>query len=380
MRAAAFLTAALMLFTAVSCGSAPVVSSGTGTVMTKTGSMELEYADQFSVDYLDSGCSLITIGEDRFLLVPEGQAVPENTENAAVIRQPVENIYLAASSAMDLFSGLDELDKVKMTSTDLKSWTLPEVQTALETGSMEYIGKYSAPDYERLVAEDCGIAIESTMIYHSPQVREKLESLGIPVIVERSSYEAHPLGRMEWIKLYGLLLGEAEAAQTFFDEKTSGFSRLDISDIPEDERKTAAFFYISSNGYVNIRKPGDYVSQMIALAGGRYIFTADELDVDDNALSTMNIQLEAFYDIARDADFLIYNSTIEGELDSVEQLIEKSGIFEDFKAVREGNVWCTGQNMFQQTTGAADMITDLSLIFSGEAEDTEQLTFLHRLS
>ena len=117
---------------------------------------------------------------------------------------------------------------------------------------------------------------------------------------------------------------------------------------------------------------------MIELAGGRYIFTADDLKVDDNALSTMNIQTETFYDIAKNADILIYNSTIDGELDSIDQLIGKCGVLADFKAVKEGNVWCTGQNMFQQTTGAADMICDLNAVFTDTA-DSIDLTYLHKL-
>ena len=49
------------------------------------------------------------------------------------------------------------------------------------------------------------------MIYHTPEVKERLEEFGIPVLVERSSYESHPLGRVEWIKLYGVLLGKEES-------------------------------------------------------------------------------------------------------------------------------------------------------------------------
>ena len=117
---------------------------------------------------------------------------------------------------------------------------------------------------------------------------------------------------------------------------------------------------------------------MIELAGGKYIFTAKDLNVDENALSTMNIQSEKFYEVAHDADILIYNSTIDGEIDTIDELLEKSSILADFKAVKEGNVWCTGQNMFQQTTGAADMICDLNSIFTDNTEN-ENLTFLHKL-
>ena len=51
------------------------------------------------------------------------------------------------------------------------------------------------------------------MILHTPEVKEQLEHFGIPVLVERSSYESDPLARMEWIKLYGILLGREEQAE-----------------------------------------------------------------------------------------------------------------------------------------------------------------------
>ena len=342
-------------------------------------SMELKYAEQFSVDYCENGCSIVNIADDRFLIVPENVSIPDDTNGMTVIKQPVENLYVAATSAMDLFDGIGKLDEVKMTSTAANGWSLPDIYDAVDSGRIKFIGKYSSPDYETLLTENCGLAVESTMIYHSPEVKEQIEALDIPVLVERSSYETHPLGRMEWIKLYGLLTGDSRSAEAFFDEKTTAFEKLAVSDIPENERKTAAFFYITSNGYFNIRKPNDYVSKMIDLAGGKYIFTADDLNVDENALSTMNIQTESFYDIAHDADILIYNSTIDGELDSIDQLISKCSVLADFKAVKEGNVWCTGQNMFQQTTGAADMICDLNSIFTDKT-DSAELTYLHRLN
>ncbi len=89
------------------------------------------------------------------------------------------------------------------------------------------------------------------------------------------------------------------------------------------------FFYITANGAVNVRKPNDYIAQMIGLAGGTYVLN-DRLSAEENALSTMNMQMEDFYAAAKDADILIYNSTIEGELYSVDELLAKSTLFSDF--------------------------------------------------
>ena len=345
--------------------------------MAVVGSMALQYATQFTVDYLSCGGALISVGtEDRFLLLPEGVDVPQSAEEGLVVlRQPLGTLYNAASSAMDFFVQLDSLSRVRFTSTSYKNWGIPEVREALDAGTLVYAGKYSAPDFEMLLGEKCSLAIESTMIYHSPDIKEKLENLGIPVLVERSSYEPHPLGRVEWIKLYGLLLGKTAEAEAFYSDQLAQVAQL--ADIPSGEL-TVAYFHISTARSVVVRKPGDYLSKMIELAGGKYIF--DELPgQDDSSLSTMNMDMEAFYAGARDADVLIYNSTIDGELNTLDQLLAKSELLGDFKAVQEGNVWCSEHDLFQKSSAAAVMIRELNRILSGDAAGEDQLEFFHRL-
>ena len=132
---------------------------------------------------------------------------------------------------------------------------------------------------------------------------------------------------------------------------------------------------LTVDGSVNVRKNGDYIAKMIALAGGTYIL--GNAGSDENALSTMNMDFESFYAAAKDADVLIYNSTIDGELTAIDELCAKNQLFADFKAVKEGNVWCTGKNMFQETMGLGDMIRDMNAVF---ADDTEySFTYLHQL-
>lgn len=106
---AAFL--GIMLLSGCSLGTKKTDSGQFFSDMKKTGSMELEYATQFTVDYYENGLSLIEIADgESYLLVPEERSVPENLpEDITVIHQPSEKIYLAASSAMDLFVRLIHL-------------------------------------------------------------------------------------------------------------------------------------------------------------------------------------------------------------------------------------------------------------------------------
>lgn len=382
MRRNALLLALLLLLLLCGCGQKDQAEAADGTDITwdtleLDHSMELRYADQFSVDYFQGGYQKVTIGEaDIYLVVPENALVPSGVpEGVTVLRQPLDSIYLVATSAMDLFRELDAIDAVTLSGTDASGWYIEEARAAIESGHMIYAGKYSTPDYELILEQGCDLAVESTMIYHTPEVKEQLERFGIPVLVERSSYESHPLGRMEWIKLYAALLGKEEAAQAYFDRQMET-----LAPIMEQENtgKTVAFFYITSNGAVNVRRPEDYIAKSISLAGGVYVF--QDLASEDSAKSTMNMQMEAFYEGARDADILIYNSTIDGELQTMDDLLEKSGLLRNFKAVEAGHVWCTGKNLFQESLGLGTLITDLHAILAADDPDGLELTYLHQLS
>ena len=326
-------------------------------------SMELSYATQFSVDYYTGGYKLISICDiGDYLLVPDGKNVPEGVpSDITVIDGTPKHVYLVATSGMDFIVKIGCLDRLSFSGTKEDGWYIPEAKQAMQAQTLAYAGKYNAPDVEQMLAGDCDLAIESTMILHNPEVKEQLETCGIPVIVEHSSYETDPLGRLEWVKFYGALFDAEKAAEQLFASETAKTADI-LNEAPTG--KTVAFFYVTTNGGVNVRKSGDYVSKMIELAGGTCI-TFDDSD-EENALSTMTIQMETFYEQAKDADYIIYNSTIDSELTSVSELLQKNALFADFKAVKEGHVYGTGKNMFQETTGYGTMIADMHAIFTGQ--------------
>ena len=370
-----FLTAVLL--SGLLCGCSGESSpGGLGNGWEPIATMPLQYATQFAVDYYDGGYKLLTVADgSRFLLIPQGQETPKGiAQDIVPLSQPLENIYLAASAAMCFFDRLDRIGAVSLSGTRAEGWYIENARKAMEDGSMVYAGKYSAPDYERLLAVGCPLAIESQMIEHTPEVREKLRQLGIPVLVDYASDEPHPLGRTEWVKFYGALMNREAEAQAAFQEQNAYLEALTGV---ENTGKTVAFFHISSSGYVVARKSGDYVSNMIALAGGNYVF--EDLG-NDNALSTVNLEMETFYATAKDADIVIYNSAIVGEGASLDDLVEQNPLLAQFKAVQNGDVWCTGQNMYQQTMDLGRMVHSFHRIFSDDARELEEVPYLKRLT
>lgn len=335
---------------------------------------QLDYAQQFTADCYEGGYTMVSIPDSgqKFLVVPQDAAeVDSLPADVTVLRQPVENIYLVSTSVMDLILHLDALDSVTLSGTKAEGWYLPEAKQAMEEGRIAYAGKYSAPDYEQILAANCSLAIENTMILHTPEVKEQLEHFGIPVLVERSSYESGPLERMEWIKLYGILLGKEDTAEQVFAAQEAAIAPLLEQ---EPTGKSCAFFSLSSNNLATVRKGSDYVAKMIEMAGGAYVFS--DLTDNGNSLATMNLPLEDFYAGAKDADVLIYNSAIEGTIASVSQLTEKFPLLSEFKAVQNGQVWCTSQSLFQQSMALADLILDMNKVFTEGTPDADTLKFL----
>lgn len=333
-------------------------------------SMDLQYAKHFSVDYYEGGYKLLSVTDGtKILIVPEGKEPPETLDaDMIVLKQPINQLYLVSSSVMDMFSELDALDTIRFSGQKEESWYVEAAREAMHRGDILYAGKYSKPDYELIVSGGCSLAIENRMILHAPEVMEMLGDFGIPAMVEYSSYESHPLGRVEWIKFFGALVDKEEAAEQAFAEQAAILDRVTAV---EKTDKTAAFFFITSNGLVQVRQSSDYIPKMIELAGGKYIF--ENVGDPEAGRSTMNMQMEEFYHGAKDADFLIYNSSIDGGVGSTDELLDKCGVLKDFKAVQQGNVWCTTNDMYQQSMSIGYLLEDIHNMFQGKEDGMKYL-------
>ena len=345
--------------------------------LTYESTLDLQRATEYSVYRYEGGYDLVDIHDhQRFLLVPEDGTVPEGLDaDIIVLQKPIDRIYLAATATMAMFYSMGAQDNIRMSSIKEDAWTFDEPKEDMKAGKIIYAGKYSAPDYETMLDEECDLAIESTMILHNPEVKEKLTEIGIKTVVERSSYEDHPLGRTEWIKVYGAILGLEEQADAVFSEQMEKVKALESL---ASTGKTVAFFYVNTAGNVVTYKSEGYLPSMIKIAGGEYIFSDLSAEDDTGKLSTVNMSMEQFYHSAVNADYIIYNCSIAAQLHTIEDLTSLSPVLADFKAVKEGNAWCTTESMYQQTDKMGTIIEEMNKIFSDRTDGTD-LSYIFRL-
>lgn len=324
-----------------------------------------------------------------------------------VLQQPLTTTYVAASAVMAPLCDLGAVSQIRFSGLREEGWYVDEARTAMEKGSMLFAGKYSEPDYETLLREGCDLALESTMIYRSPEVIEKLNALGIPVYIDYSSYEPHVLGRLEWIRVYGALFGHEEEAQQWYqterdriraiqkdaemssgeasqsgksteksETKTSRNSKNEASsigsssgsagtDTTADLRPTVVYFYVNSSGQIQVRQPHDYIPELLELAGARYL-APDMSSLSGSRKSNVTVSVEDFYSTCRDADYLIYSATLDRPLSSIQELLGKNALFADFKAVKEGHVYTTDKDFYQLSDRMADFAEDVRRMLHGQ--------------
>lgn len=149
-----------------------------------------------------------------YLLVPNGEEPPAHAEDTKVIYTPVESIVCTSTTHIPLLDYLDETDElVGFPTTDYIS--SEKMRQRIDSGKVVDLGIDKGLNLERLAMLDPGLVMGYTMSGDYGQFK-KIESLGIPVVINGEYLEQHPLGRAEWIKFMALFFNKEDVADSVF--------------------------------------------------------------------------------------------------------------------------------------------------------------------
>lgn len=376
-KAAVILAAAMMLSGGNGFSAFPVMAEESASEgMEIVSSMELQYANNFSVDYLANGCKIITDGgEQKFLWVPEGVTVSEeDAKDMTILQAPLTKLGCFSTTHATLFHAIGALDKVTMVTTDKEKWHIDQVVQQMEDGTTVFVGKNSDPDYELISAAAPQIVVISANTLHgSDEVLAKFDELDIPYIADSMHLENHPLGRIEWVKLIGALLDMEDEANAYFDAEVEKVQAVADSVAAEESHPSIIQTYVY-DGNVYVRNGGDYVNKMLMLAGGTYPFA--ELEPEKGGNTKMTV--EDFYKDSIETDILIYDNTSDTSVSSVQDILANGDYLSDMKAIKEGNVWGIEKNYWQSADDVATMIEDIATIIY-HPEDAENLHYFYKM-
>lgn len=191
-------------------------------------------------------------------------------------------------------------------------------------------GSSMQPDIERIIA----LHPEALLIspFENSGGYGKLDKLRIPIIETADYMETSPLGRAEWIKLYGLLLSSSKADSLFSAiEKEYLQLKAEAAKLPLGlsiltERKTGNVWYV----------PGGKSTMGILLrdAHAKYIFA------DDQHSGSLSMSPEQIIAKGNQVDVWAFKYFGENALTKNELLAEYQG-YQALKAFQSGNIYET---------------------------------------
>ena len=244
--------------------SRPVISSPSHA--TRFRITAKEGRNVLSIDMGESG-----VAENHWLLVGRDQPLPDNNR-MPVLRIPLKRVALLSTTFLAHFSALHATDTI--CAVDNAAYAFDAgVRERIQNGSIPEIGEMDTLDMETVIHLRPDAIFVSAGMGGAPGRRERLAKLGIPVIEIPDFLEPHPLGRAEWIKLFGLLLDRSDVASKHFDAVSSRYKsiRAAAAAIPPAKRPTV-LLHSPFQGLWHLPSGDSYAARLLNDAGGKYLF------------------------------------------------------------------------------------------------------------
>lgn len=204
----------------------------------------------------------------RYALVPRTEDLPDSAtlvqKGYQVLRTPLRRVL--PTNAVHAALALDLQAEASLVGLCDTAWV---VSTRLKAAALPSYGSSMQPEVERIVAQ----RVEAVLVSPFEGGRQgALEGLGVPLIECADYLEATPLGRAEWMRFYGLLLGQGARADSLFLAEEEAYTTLtqrvkkEIQAHPSlmVDRREGAAWYVPAGG--------SYLAQLYADAGARYLF------------------------------------------------------------------------------------------------------------
>lgn len=293
----------LPIFLYVSIFFLACCSTGKGNIAPLNGEVEENlYAEGFEIAHY-KGFSTISVVDpwdtakvlQRYILVERGKDLPDNLPEGTLIRTPVQNVIMYTTIHASIWEELQSLDGV-VGICEPEYLTSGKALQMMEEGKIHDCGKAASPNVEKIMEVGGEIIIASPFEHGGYGQAEKL---GIPIFESADYMETHPLGRVEWMKVFGMLQGKRALADSLFKVTMNNYNRLkalaaNVEHRPRvmSERKYGSSWFIVGGA--------SYIAQMYKDAGAEYIFS------DNTETGSVPIAFETVFERGEDSDIWIF--------------------------------------------------------------------------
>ncbi len=308
----------------------------------------------------------------QYILSDDTSRIPDSLKQHPVIQVPVKRVICMSTTHVAMIDALGESNAiVGISGSDFI--THPDLRSKLESGEVRDVGADQTLNYELVLTLRPDLIIAYGITAEVNGMVNRLEGLGIPVILNGDYLEDQPLGKTEWIRFLAAFFARDQKADSIFISVASSYTQL--KDLIGDTRqKPSVMTGLPWKDTWYIPGGKSFAAAYIRDAGGTYLW--EDLD----SREAVPLDLEAIYARAASADIWI-NCGAAGTL---AEIVETDKRLSRFQPVGTGKIFNNnaqinpaGGNAFWESGVMAPhlILADLISIFHPEALPDHELVY-----
>ena len=314
---------------------------------------EIKYARRFRIEQKEGWTEVKIINpwqgatnvSQIYYLVKRGSKLPLGLDSSEIIFVPLKKIICMSTTYIAMISELgEEKSIIGVSGADFVY--SPGLAKNVASGSVADVG-YEANINKELILK---LSPDLIMIYgigsESSGYVGKIKELGIKIIINADYLETDPLGRAEWVKLFGALYCKDNLADSIYNSEVDKYNKLKsyIHESVKNEPKVLLGLPFKDTWYVS---PGNsYISRLITDAGGSYLWSDIKSDI------SMPYGIENVFLRGLKADFWLNISTVgsRNEISAIDQRLENLPCYKNDNLFNNNNrVSAKGGNDFWES-------------------------------
>jgi iron complex transport system substrate-binding protein len=323
----------LSSFLLIACNGRSDIKSSDKADVLRT---NIKYAERFDLQQ-NEGYEILTVKnpwqgaenvKESYYLLQQGTILPSGIDSAKIIRVPLKSIICMSTTHLSMISALNEEETIKGISGSDFLYE-KKLRVLIENRKIADVGYEDNLNKERVIQ----LAPDLVMVYgigsESVGYLNKLKEVGIRIIFNADYLETDPLGKAEWIKVFGALFCKEKKSDSIFASVSEEYIRLKSIIKGNIKNRPSVFLGLPWKDTWFISPGNSYISRLISDAGGDYLWKDTKSEI------SMPYGIENVFMKAVNADFWLNISSIKkrNEISAIDNRLEELPSF------KKGNIY-----------------------------------------
>ena len=307
--------------------------NGTESIKDNKAKNEIDFAKTIEIFEDSIGCKVHIYNPDtkntvRLYLAKTNTNTPENYQ---FIQTPIRSIITLSGTQIGMLSELNSLGLIVGVSSKNYIYN-PVVLKNIEANKIKDFGDETLISFEQIIESKAQLLMYSGFSSDFPHA-EQLAKAGVICIPDYDWKEQHPLGKAEWIKFFGYLVGKEKLAKTYFEDCTKAYNELKKSVANTSTKPTV--FSGNLTGTSWFTPAGEsYYAMLLSDAGANYVYSKTK------GVGSLDLSFEKVLNENRSTEFWVNPG-----ISSLQSILKNNGKMDYFDAVKNKKVYCYSPNM-----------------------------------